>query len=91
VAGVGFGMSSLATFGTLGRLAAPAQRSELFAVAFVISYLAFSVPAVLAGIASTHAGLRPTSIVYAVSVIALSLAAVAAQRLRRAPAGTPAP
>jgi MFS family permease len=91
VAGVGFGMSSLATFGTLGRLAAPAQRSELFAVAFVISYLAFSVPAVLAGIASTHAGLRPTSIVYAVSVIVLSLAAVAAQRLRRAPAGPPAP
>jgi MFS family permease len=82
VAGVGFGMSSLATFGTLGRLAAPAQRSELFAVAFVISYLAFSVPAVAAGIASTHAGLRPTSIVYAVAVVVLSVAAVAAQRLR---------
>jgi MFS family permease len=82
VAGVGFGMSSLATFGTLGRLAAPEQRSELFAVAFVISYLAFSVPAVAAGIASTHAGLRPTSIVYSVAVVVLSLAAVAAQRLR---------
>jgi MFS family permease len=82
VAGVGFGISSLATFGTLGRLAAPAQRSELFAVAFVISYLAFSLPAVAAGIASTDVGLRPTSIVYAVAVIVLSLAAVAAQRLR---------
>jgi hypothetical protein len=34
------------------------------------------------GIASTDAGLRPTSIVYAVAVIMLSLAAVAAQRLR---------
>jgi MFS family permease len=84
VAGLGFGMSSLAIFGTLGRLAAPAQRSELFAVAFVISYLAFSIPAVAAGIASTAAGLRPTSIVYAVAVIVLSLAAVAAQRLRAA-------
>jgi predicted MFS family arabinose efflux permease len=84
LAGVGFGMSSLATFGTLGRLAAPAQRSELFAVAFVISYVAFSVPAVAAGVASTDVGLRPTSIVYAAAVIALSLAAVAAQRLRAA-------
>jgi MFS family permease len=82
VAGVGFGMSSLATFGTLGRLAAPEQRSELFAVAFVISYLAFSVPAVAAGIASTHAGLRPTTVVYSVAVVVLSLAAVAAQRVR---------
>jgi MFS family permease len=82
VAGVGFGMSSLATFGTLGRLAAPEQRSELFAVAFVISYLAFSVPAVAAGIASTHAGLRPTTIVYSVAVVVLSAAAVAAQRVR---------
>jgi MFS family permease len=87
LAGVGFGISSLATFGTLGRLAAPAQRSELFAVAFVISYLAFSLPAVAAGIASTDAGLRPTSIVYAVIVIVLSLAAVAAQRLRAVQAG----
>ena len=87
LAGVGFGMSSLATFGTLGRLAVPAQRSELFAVAFVISYLAFSLPAVAAGIASTDAGLRPTSVVYAAAVIALSLAAVAAQRIRGIRAG----
>jgi MFS family permease len=84
LAGVGFGMSSLATFGTLSRLAAPAQRSELFAVAFVISYVAFSLPAVAAGIAATHVGLRPTSVVYAAAVIVLSLAAVAAQRLRPA-------
>jgi len=83
-------MSSLATFGTLSRLAAPAQRSELFAVAFVISYVAFSVPAVAAGIAATDVGLRPTSVVYAAAVIVLSLAAVAAQRLRAAHAA-PAP
>jgi hypothetical protein len=46
--------------------------------------VAFSVPAVAAGVASTDVGLRPTSIVYAAAVIALSLAAVAAQRLRAA-------
>src|ERR1700687_750840 len=33
VAGVGFGASGLASFGTLSRLAAPNERSELFAVA----------------------------------------------------------
>ena len=66
VAGVGFGASALACFGTFARLAAPAERGELFSVAYVIAYLAFSIPAVIAGLASTsfglrahHAGLRP--------------------------------
>ena len=53
IAGIGFGASALACFGTLARLAAPEERGELFAVAFVISYLAFSLPAVVAGFAAT--------------------------------------
>jgi len=80
VAGVGFGASSLGFFGTLARLAAPHERGELLAAAYVIAYLAFSVPALAAGFASTAAGLRPTTLVYGVVVVALSLAALAAQR-----------
>jgi MFS family permease len=82
VAGVGFGASALACFGTFARLAAPAERGELFSVAYVISYLAFSIPAVIAGLASTSFGLRATTLVYGLVVVALCVAAGVAQRLR---------
>jgi MFS family permease len=82
VAGVGFGASALASFGTLARLAAPGERSELLAVALVIAYLAFSLPALAAGFASTSFGLHTTTVVYSLGVVALGLTALAAQRLR---------
>ncbi|MET7911683.1 MFS transporter [Streptomyces avermitilis] len=82
IAGVGFGGSALASFGTLARIAGPAERGELFAVAFVISYLAFSIPAVVAGFATTNVGLHETSVVYSAAVIAFSALALVAQRLR---------
>lgn len=82
IAGIGFGGSGLASFGTLARIAEPAERGELFAVAFVISYLAFSIPAVVAGIAATNVGLHETSVVYSAAVIAFSALALAAQGLR---------
>jgi MFS family permease len=82
IAGAGFGSSGLATFGTLGRIAAPSERSELFAVALVIAYLAFSLPAVAAGFASTAVGLRPTTLVYSLVVAALGVVALAGEGLR---------
>ncbi|MFB8247261.1 MFS transporter [Streptomyces sp. NPDC055952] len=82
IAGVGFGGSALASFGTLARIARPAERSELLSVAFVISYLSFSIPAVIAGIATTHAGLQETFVAYAATVAALCALALLAQRLR---------
>jgi MFS family permease len=92
VAGIGFGASALASFGTLARLAAPSERSELLAVALVIAYLAFSLPAVAAGFATTSFGLHATTVVYSLGVVALGLIALAAQRLRsatqRAPVST---
>jgi MFS family permease len=81
VAGVGFGASALGCFGTLARLAAPDERGELFAVAYVIAYLAFSLPAVLAGFASTSVGLHETAVVYGIAVVVLSLAALAGRRV----------
>jgi MFS family permease len=82
VAGAGFGASSLASFGTLSRLATPSERSELFAVALVIAYLAFSLPALAAGYASTSVGLHATTVVYSLGVAALGLVALAAQGRR---------
>ncbi len=84
IAGIGFGASALACFGTLARLAAPEERGELFAVAYVIAYLAFSVPAVLAGLASTVFGLHTTAVVYGLVVVALGLVALVAQQVRAA-------
>jgi MFS family permease len=81
VAGVGFGASALGAFGTLARVAAPEERGEVFAVAFVISYVAFSVPALIAGLAATSVGLHDTAVVYGAAVVALSLAALVAQRV----------
>jgi MFS family permease len=73
IAGIGFGGSALACFGTLARLAAPEERGEVFAVAFIISYLAFSLPAVVAGFAATSLGLHTTAVVYGLVVVGLSM------------------
>lgn len=89
VAGIGFGAAALGCFGTLARLAAPAERGELFAVALVIAYLAFSLPAVAAGFATTSFGLHLTADVYGSAIVVLSVAALAAQAVvaaRRRPA-----
>ena len=82
LSGIGFGASVLASFGTLARISGPAERGELFSVAYVVAYTAFSVPAVIAGFAATSAGLRDTSVVYSSAVIVLGLAALAAQQFR---------
>jgi hypothetical protein len=84
VAGIGFGASALATFGTLARIAGPGERSALLAAALVIAYLAFSLPAVAAGFVSTSLGLHPTTVVYSLCVIAVGLVALGAQGLRSA-------
>ena len=89
VAGVGFGASALASFGALARLAAPSERSELLAVALVIAYLAFSLPAVAAGFAATSFGLHATAVVYSLGVVALGLIALAAQAMRSTRQRTP--
>lgn len=85
VAGVGFGASALACFGTLARLAAPEERGELFAVVLVISYLAFSIPAVVAGFAATSFGLQVTALVYGLVVVALGVLTLVIQARRSSP------
>jgi len=87
VAGVGFGASALASFGTLARIASPGERSELLAVALVIAYLAFSLPAIAAGYSSTSFGLHATTVVYSLVIVALGLVALAAQGINRSRAG----
>ncbi|MBW0101943.1 MFS transporter [Pseudonocardia sp. KRD291] len=80
VAGVGFGAAAYGTFGTLARIAAPHERGELFATTYTLAYLAFSVPAVVAGVSATVAGLRVTAEVYGLVVVLLALSALVAGR-----------
>jgi len=82
ISGVGFGAAALASFGTLSRLAAPHERGELLAVALVIAYAAFSVPAVLAGLATGAFGLHATALAYGAAVVALGGAALISQQAR---------
>ena len=82
IASIGFGASALACFGTLARLAAPQERGEVFAVAFVISYVAFSLPAVIAGLAATTVGLHSTAVVYGLVVVLLGAITLVTQGLR---------
>lgn len=75
IAGVGFGASFLGIMRSITPTAAPHERGELFASVFVISYLAFGVPAVIAGIAAPHIGLAETTFVYGGLVVVLSATA----------------
>ncbi|HVV24684.1 MAG TPA: MFS transporter [Pseudonocardiaceae bacterium] len=77
VSGVGFGTSFLGAFRSLAGLARPDERAELFAAVYLVSYLAFSLPAIVAGVATTRAGLTATATGYGIVVMALALGAVA--------------
>jgi hypothetical protein len=85
-AGSGFGLAFLGVFRTLVALAPPAGRAGLITAIYIVSYLAFSLPVIAAGIAATHVGLRNTAEVYGLAVAALDVLAAAglAVGIRRA-------
>jgi MFS family permease len=83
VAGVGFGPAFSGVFRSLAPLAQPQARSALLAAIYVVSYLAFSLPAVAAGVAAAHWSLRSTTYVYGVIVMALALATTIAVARRQ--------
>ncbi|MEY9964902.1 MFS family permease [Streptacidiphilus sp. MAP12-16] len=78
VSGCGFGAGFLGTFRTLAGLAEPERRSELITAIYVVAYLSFSVPGVIAGILTTRIGLHDTAIGYGLVVAALAWIALPA-------------
>jgi MFS family permease len=76
VSGLGFGASFFGAFRTLAGLAEPDERAELFAAVYLVSYLAFSMPAIAAGFAVTGLGLASTATGYGIAVFVLALSAV---------------
>lgn len=72
LAGFGGGSAFSAQVQTLAPLAQPHQRAELFAALYATSYLAFSVPAMLAGRLIAPLGLPATAEGYAALVLAVA-------------------
>jgi MFS family permease len=83
LAGAGFGPAFTGAFRSVVATAEPSQRAGLVAAIFVVSYLAFSVPAIAAGVAITQVGLLTTSTWYGAALIALTVLAAAATVFRR--------
>lgn len=87
VAGVGFGPGFTGAYRVVVARVTPDGRASLIATIFTVSYLAFSVPAVIAGVATTHYGLHDTALAYcgviALLVTAAAVSLVLGERRRR--------
>jgi predicted MFS family arabinose efflux permease len=81
VTGVGFGVAWLGVLRSLVGLASPTGRGGLIAAIFIVAYLAFSLPAVVAGYAATKIGLHDGALWYGGAVFILALAGVAGTQL----------
>jgi MFS family permease len=86
LAGAGFGPGFLGALRTVVSPAPATERAGLIAAVYLVSYLAFSLPAIAAGVAVTKSGLLPTTNVYGGAVIALAVFALALTAVRRPPA-----
>lgn len=76
VAGLGFGVAFAGSLRTLTDLADTDNRAAWTGTVYLIAYLSFSVPAIIAGSVSVRAGLLPTSIGYIAAIAALAAAAL---------------
>ena len=82
VAGIGFGLAFQGSFRMITARAEPDDRAGLVTAIYIVGYLAFSLPALIAGVATTTFGLHPTALVYSASVAVLAAAAVGFLLLR---------
>ncbi|KAF1005963.1 MAG: Multidrug resistance protein MdtL [Luteibacter sp.] len=77
IGGGGFGASFLGSVRAVLPLADANDRTRLMAVFYIESYLAFSVPTIAVGWIAQHHGLLAAIDIYAATILALALAAVA--------------
>ncbi|OYU89503.1 MAG: MFS transporter [Bradyrhizobiaceae bacterium PARB1] len=78
IAGIGFGASFAGTLSTLLPTAEAHQRAGLLATFYIISYLAFSLPALAAGLSVPYAGLATVAYVMGGVVILLAIVSLIA-------------
>lgn len=87
VAGLGLGPAFSGVMRTLGPLAPLEKRGALFAALYIVIYFAISVPAIAAGVAASHYGLRDTTYVFGLVVMVLAMITTLAVSRRREPIG----
>ena len=80
IAGAGFGVGFQGALRSVLPLAEPHERGGLLSTIYVLSYLAFSLPAIAAGLLTQSLGLVPTTYGYGLMLIVLGLLALAATR-----------
>jgi predicted MFS family arabinose efflux permease len=86
IAGSGFGAGFQGALRIVLPLAAPHERAGVLSMLYVVSYLAFGLPAIAAGYLVVHdGGLLTTAREYAVFVMVLATIALAGLSLRRIP------
>lgn len=90
VAGSGFGAGFLGALRSLTQLVQPQERAGLLSAVYVVSYLAFSIPALVAGLLITRIGLRDTALYYGGFVALAALTSLAINLLATGPAEQPA-
>ena len=86
LAGAGFGSAVFpGAYRTITALAPPSGRAGVIAAIFTLSYLALSVPVLIAGLATTHFGLHRTALVYCGTLAVIATAAAASYIFHRPP------
>lgn len=73
IAGIGFGPAFTGSFRSIMEKSPADKRAGLASAVYVISYIAFGAPVIIAGIATTKAGLHKTVLTYTVLAIVLYL------------------
>jgi MFS family permease len=75
LAGLGFGPGNLGGYRVIMARAGASNRAGLIAAISTVNYLAFGLPALIAGMATSHFGLHDTALVYSVVIALLAVAA----------------
>ena len=78
IAGLGFGPAFSGIVRSLAPLAPPDQRGALLAALYIVLYMSFSLPTILAGVAVGRYGLHPTTYAYGLAAMALAAATTVA-------------
>lgn len=89
IAGLGLGPAFTGVMRSVGPLAPPEKRGALFAALYIVIYFSISIPAIAAGIAASHYGLRDTTYVFGATVMALAAITTVAVARGRRPAAAP--
>jgi MFS family permease len=74
LAGLGFGPGNLGAYRVIMARAASTDRAGLIAAIYTVNYLAFGLPALIAGIATSHFGLHDTALAYSAAIALLAAA-----------------